>query len=259
MISIKTEKEIEIMKEGGKILAEILRKLVNQVRAGITTWKLEETALELIEEYPGAEPEFLGYVLNRQNKKFPTALCVSINHEVVHAKPSREKIINPGDVVNIDFGVRHKGFTTDSAITVLVPNGDPKEVDLKKRLIQTTKECLEKGISKSVIGNNIGDIGYAIEEHARKKGFSVVYMLVGHGIGKDLHEEPDVPNYGIPGKGEILTERMTIAIEPMLTSGKSEVKENKKTFAWETVDKSYAAHFEHTVAITKNGPIILTQ
>lgn len=262
-MSIKSEKKIAIMQEGGKILAETLKKLSEAIRPGVTTWELEELANELIKKYPGSSPAFKDYVLNRPfkgYKSFPTALCVSINDEVVHAvplPPPEEKVINPGDVVNIDFGVRYKGFVTDSAITILVPNG--KDMDLKRKLIQTTKECLNIGISKAKIGNTVGDIGSAIQKHAQKNNFSVIYTLVGHGISKELHEDPDVPNYGIPGKGEALVEDMTIAIEPMLTAGKPEVKENRKTLAWETKDGSLAAHFEHTVAITKNGPLILTE
>lgn len=256
----KTDEQIKIMKEGGRILAEILEKLAKTVKPGISTWNLEELAEELIKNYPGVEPAFKGYALNRPfkgYKYFPTALCVSINEEVVHTVPSPEKIVNPGDVVNIDFGVKYKDLITDSAITILVPNG--KDIDLKRKLIQTTKECLDIGISKAKVGNTIGDIGNAIEEHAQKNDSSVIHQLVGHGVGVELHEDPEVPNFGVPGRGVKLEEGMTIAIEPMLTTGKPEVKENRKTLAWETKDGSLAAHFEHTIAVTKNGPIILTE
>lgn len=256
MISIKTEKEIEIMKQGGKILAEILKKLSEAVKSGITTWNLEEKACRLIEEI-GIEPAFLGF------RGYPAVLCTSINQEVVHAKPS-DRVLNEGDLLKIDFGIFYKGFYTDSAITLLVTDwviskAERREGYFQKiKLIKTTKECLKIGISQAKIGNTIGDISSAIQKHAEKNSFSVIRDLVGHGIGHELHEEPEVPNFGKEGQGPKLTKGMAIAIEPMLSAGSSEVIEDKNTLAWRTKDNSLSAHFEHTVAITKDGPLILT-
>lgn len=252
LISIKTEEEIKTMREGGKILGEILRKLTEAVKPGITTWSLEEKARELIRKYPDVEPAFLGY------NSYPAFLCVSINEEVVHHLPSERKI-RPGDLVSLDFGIRHKRLNVDSATTILAePELNDPDLGLKKRLIKITKECLGKGIEAAKIGNTIGDISFAIQKHAEKNGFSVIRDLVGHGIGRDLHEDPEVPNFGVPGKGPKLKEGMVIAIEPMLSAGSHEVLEDKKTLAWKTKDNSLSAHFEHTVAITKKGPLILT-
>ncbi len=252
MIPIKTEEEIKIMKQGGKILAEILKKLAKEVKPGITTWSLEEKARELIKKYPDTEPAFLGY------NDYPAVLCVSINEEIVHSLPSKRKIM-PGDLVSLDFGIKYKGFNVDSAITILVEEqGNNSQLGLKKKLIKVTKECLDKGIELAKVGNTVGDISSAIQKNAEENGFSVIRNLVGHGIGRDLHEEPEVPNFGRSGTGSKLKEGMTIAIEPMLSVGSFEVIEDKKTLAWKTKDNSLSAHFEHTVAITKNGPLILT-
>ena len=252
MIQLKTPQEIEIMKEGGEILSEILKKLSEEVKPGIMTWSLEEKARQMIKE-AGAEPAFLGF------RGYPASLCISINEEIVHCLPSERKII-AGDIVGLDLGIKYRGFNVDSAVTVLAePEKDSQELGLKKRLLKITAECLSEGIEMAKVGSTIGDISSAIQNHAEKNGFSVIRDLVGHGIGRELHEEPEVPNFGNAGKGPRLEEGMTIAIEPMLTSGRPEVKENKKTLAWETVDGSLAAHFEHTVAITKNGPLVLTK
>ena len=251
MISIKTDEEIRTMKEGGRILAEILKKLSEEVKPGITTWSLEEKARRLIKE-AGAEPAFLGY------NGYPAALCVSVNEEVVHCLPS-ERVVEPGDLVSLDFGVRYKSLNVDSATTILVEtSGDNSQMDLKKRLVRVTKECLDIGISMAKPDNAIGDISNAVQKHVEKNGFSVVRDLVGHGIGRELHEEPEVPNFGKAGKGPKLEEGMVIAIEPMVTAGAHQVIEDKKTLAWKTRDGSLSAHFEHTVAITKNGPLVLT-
>ena len=233
-------------------MAEILKKLEKEIKPGITTWSLEEKARELVKQYPDTEPAFLGY------NGYPAVFCVSINEEIVHSLPSERKI-KSGDLVSLDFGIRFKGLNVDSATTILIKpeEGDPK-LGLKKELIKITKECLDKGIRAAKTGNTIGDISSAIQKHAEKNGFSVIRDLVGHGIGKELHEEPEVPNFGVAGRGPGLKEGMVIAVEPMLSSGSYEVVEDKKTLAWKTRDNSLSAHFEHTVAITKNGPLILT-
>ncbi|MEK7579876.1 MAG: type I methionyl aminopeptidase [Patescibacteria group bacterium] len=264
MISIKTKEEIEIMREGGRILAEILKELAEEVKPGITTWSLEEKARELIKEAglvegsrakPGiavAEPAFLGF------NGYPAVLCVSINEEVVHSLPSERKIML-GDLVSLDLGLKYKGFNVDSAITVIAGQEFDSEYDLKQKLIRITKECLDKGIEMARVGNSIGDISSVIQKHAEKNNLSVIRDLVGHGIGRELHEDPEIPNFGRSGTGPRLIEGMVIAIEPMLSAGSYQVIEDKKTFAWKTKDGSLSAHFEHTVAITKKGSLVLTE
>ncbi len=248
MINLKSEKEIVIMKEGGKILGEILKKLEEAVKPGITTNDLEKLVHELVLSY-GVESSFLGF------DGYPNMLCTSLNDEVVHGIPS-DRVLREGDLLKIDMGVLHKGFHTDSALTVLIGNrGD----SVKRNLIQTTKESLEIGISKARVGNTLGDIGAAIQKHIEDKGFNVVRDLVGHGIGRELHEPPQVLNYGKAGTGEKLVPGMVIAIEPMVVTGKWGIKNGKDGYAFVTKDGGLAAHFEHTVAITENGPEILTK
>src|SRR3989344_2061792 len=255
MIKIKTE--IEIMREGGKILAGILKKLTESVKPGITTNDLEKLARELVLSYK-VKPSFLGF------DGYPNILCTSLNDEVVHGIPS-DRVLKEGDVLKIDMGVLHKGFHTDSATTVLV---EPKEevihittlnVVNQKLLISVTKEALEIGISKAKIGNTLGDIGSAIQKHVEDRGFNVVRDLVGHGIGREPHEPPQVLNYGKAGTGEKLIAGMVIAIEPMVVTGKWGIKNGKDGYAFVTKDGGLAAHFEHTIAITEKGPEILTK
>ncbi len=248
MVNLKTEKEIQVMKEGGKILADILRILEEAVKPGITTNDLEKLARELVLSY-GVKSSFLGF------DGYPNILCTSINDEIVHGLPS-DRVLKEGDLLKIDMGVLHKGFHTDSAITVLVGNrGDL----VKRNLIQTTKESLEIGISKAKAGNTLGDIGSAIQKYIEDRGFNVIRDLVGHGIGRELHEPPQVLNYGKAGQGEKLVAGMVIAIEPMVVTGKWGIKNGKDGYAFVTKDGGLAAHFEHTVAITENGPLILTK
>ncbi|MBI4158362.1 MAG: type I methionyl aminopeptidase [Candidatus Yanofskybacteria bacterium] len=246
MIKIKTESEIQIMKEGGKILADILKKLAESVKPGIATNELEELARELVSSY-GVRPSFLGY------DGYPAVLCTSINDEIVHGVPS-DRILKDGDVLKLDMGVLHKGFHTDSAITVLVGGGD----DQKKKPINVTKEALRIGISKAKAGNTLGDIGSAIQKYVEDNGFNVVRDLVGHGIGRELHEPPQVMNYGEAGEGEALKAGMVIAIEPMVVTGDWKIKNSKDGFGFVTKDGGLAVHFEHTVAIMENGSLILT-
>jgi methionyl aminopeptidase len=248
MINIKTEKEIEIMKEGGKILAEILKKLSEAVKPGITTNDLEKLARELVLSYD-VESSFLSF------DGYPNMLCTSINDEIVHGLPSG-RVLREEDLLKIDMGVLHKGFHTDSATTVLVGNkGDA----VKRSLIQVTKESLEIGISKAKVGNTLGDIGSAIQKHIEDRGFNVVRDLVGHGIGRELHEPPQVLNYGKAGTGEKLVSGMVIAIEPMVVTGKWTIKNGRDGYVFVTKDGGLAAHFEHTVAITERGPETLTK
>jgi len=234
------------MVEGGKILAEILRKLAETVKPGITTNDLEKLARELVLSH-GVKSSFLGY------DGYPAVLCTSINDEIVHGVPS-DRVLKDGDVLKLDMGVLHRGFHTDSAVTVLVGGTD----DQKNKLINVTKEALRIGISKAKVGNTLGDIGSVIQEFVEKNGFNVVRDLVGHGIGRELHEEPQILNYGEKGTGPELIKGMVIAIEPMVVTGDWKIKNSKDGFAFVTRDGSLAAHFEHTVAITEQKPIILT-
>lgn len=248
MINLKIDEEIEIMREGGKILGEIIKKLSEAVKPGITTNDLEELARELVLSY-GVKSSFLGF------DGYPNMLCTSVNDEIVHGIPS-ERVLEEGDLLKIDMGVLHKGFHIDSAITVVVGGrGD----NIKNKLIQTTREALEIGISKAKMGNTLGDIGSAIQKHVEDGGFNVVRDLVGHGIGRELHEPPQVLNYGKAGEGEKLVSGMVIAIEPMVVTGKWGIKDGKDGFAHVTKDGGLAAHFEHTIAITDNGPLVLTK
>lgn len=260
------------MSEGGKILAEILNKLADAAKPGITTNDLEKLARELVSSY-GVESSFLGFVEGREPRNakdssrgegYPAVLCASVNDEIVHGVPS-DRILKDGDVLKLDMGVLHGGFHTDSATTVLVGNrGD----SVKRNLIQITKEALEIGISKAKVGNTLGDIGEAIQKHVEDKRFNVVRDLVGHGIGRELHEPPQVLNYLPRGReatlwgghyeGEKLVAGMVIAIEPMVVTGKWGIKKGKDGYAFITKDGGLAAHFEHTIAITYEGPLVLT-
>ena len=260
MIILKSEKEISIMAEGGKILAEILNKLGEAVKPEMPTIELDKLARGLVSR-SGAEPAFLGY------NDFPAALCVSINEEVVHGIPS-ERLLKQGDLIGLDMGIIFKGFYTDSAITVLVL-GDMSYDDWAKQnnriasLLETTERALDAGIKKAIIGNRIGAISHEIQKVVEKSGFCVVRDLSGHGIGQNLHEEPDVPNFGKTSDGPELVEGIVIAIEPMITAGPSadgwRVKLAPDQITYITQDGSCSAHFEHTVAITKEGPRILTE
>lgn len=253
LIQIKSQKEIEIMAEGGKILARILKELSKAVKPEITTQDLDKLARELVFKF-GARPSFLNY------NGYPAVLCTSVNDEIVHGVPSERKLVK-GDLLKLDMGILYKGFHTDSAVTVLVGGGlaFDKGTLLKKKLIRATKEALEIGIKQARPGNTLGDIGSAIQKYVEKNGFGVVRDLVGHGIGRELHEEPQVPNYGKPGTGPDLVEGMVIAIEPMVVTGDWKIKEGPDGFVFQTKDGGLAAHFEHTIAITEKGPLILTQ
>ncbi|HZZ99497.1 MAG TPA: type I methionyl aminopeptidase [Candidatus Paceibacterota bacterium] len=247
MISIKTQEEIETMRRGGAILAEILDQLEAAARPGVQTMEFDRLARELLASF-GAKASFLGY------NGFPATLCVSINEEVVHGLPS-ERTLKDGDVLKLDFGVLCDGYHTDSARTVIIGAGDTK----KQKLLDTTRQALEIGIAQARAGNTIGDIGHAIETYVKSQGFDVVRDLIGHGIGKSLHEEPEVPNYGKKGKGPVLEPGMTIAIEPMVVEKGWQVKEGPDGFSYVTKDGGLAIHEEHTVAITEGEPLILTQ
>lgn len=248
MITIKSAREIETMAAAGRILADTLALLVGRVVPGVSTADLDDVAEEFIRGHPGARPSFKGLY------DFPASLCTSINEEIVHGIPSRRRVLRDGDVLSIDCGVQLDGLHADSATTVAV--GEVSE-DVR-RLLETTREALEAGIHAAVIGNHVGDIGHAIQRVAERGGYGVVRELVGHGIGSSFHEEPQVPNYGRPKRGPRLVAGMTLAIEPMISMGRPEIRTLDDKWTVVTADGSLSAHYEHTVVIDPQGPRILT-
>ena len=247
MINLKTPEEIKIIKEGGKILAFVLKELEKMAKPGITTLELDRAAEALILSL-GGKPAFKNY------EGFPFSLCASINENIVHGFPSNYAL-KSGDILKLDLGVLYKGFNTDSALTVAVGEVSFEE----KRLINVTKKSLRLGIKKAKIGNTIGDIGNTIQRFVEDQGFGVVRDLCGHGIGKNVHEDPRVPNFGKRGAGEKLVEGMVICIEPMVVEGDYNIKPSKDGYGYSTADGKMSAHFEHTIAITAKGPKILTE
>ncbi len=252
MIKLKTKKDLDLLKIAGKNLADILSELATLVKPGVTTLELDTKARELLNQV-GAEPSFLNYVPGGSKLAYPAALCVSINEEIVHGIPSK-RAIKPGDVVTIDLGLKHQGRFVDAARTILVPPVDPKA----QKLSQAAREALAAGLQAAKVGNTIGDIGAAIQIYAEQQGFGIVRDLSGHGVGLAVHEEPYVPNYGEKGEGEKLKAGMVLAIEPMFTLGGEKTKLLSDGFTFSTKDQSLAVHWEDTVAITDEGPIILT-
>jgi methionyl aminopeptidase len=249
MIQLKSPREIEIMAHGGRILAETMEALRAAVRPGVTTAELDEIAERFIRSHDGATPAFKGLY------GFPGSVCASINNEIVHGIPSRRRTLQAGDIISLDVGVRYQGFFTDSATTVAV--GDiPAE---SQRLLDVTEAALAAGIEAAQPGNHLGDIGAAVQGVVETAGFSVVKDLVGHGIGVEFHEKPQVPNYGKAKRGMKLSPGLTIAIEPMVNAGSPDTREMPDRWTIVTADGSRSAHFEHTVAITEQGPRILTQ
>lgn len=251
-VIIKTKEEIEILREGGKRLASILARVAKKVAPGVTTKELDEYAYELIKE-SGDEPAFLNYKPEGQNKAYPASLCTSVNNEIVHGIPGENKILKEGDIISIDLGIKHKGLFTDHAITV----GVGKIPKASQKLLEFTHEALLVGIEAAKGGNTVGDIGHAIEKFVGKK-YGIVKELSGHGVGKKIHEDPFVPNFGKPGKGEKLVPGMVIAIEPMLNIGRAAIMTLSDGYTIKTVDGSRSAHFEHTVLITEGDAEILT-
>ena len=253
-IRLKSEKEIQTLQEGGKHHAQILSELASMVKPGVSTLILEEEALRLIRAL-GDKPAFLGYKPYGANRPYPASLCVSINDEIVHGIPNEaERIIQEGDIVSLDLGITHQGLITDAAVTVACGAID----DEARKLIDTARLALEKGTEAAQPGNTVGDIGHAISEVVKGTGFSLAKDLAGHGVGYAVHEEPYVPNFGKPGKGEKLVPGMVIAIEPMVNAGKPNIKLTDDGYTIKTADGKRSAHFEHTVAITEKGNIILT-
>ncbi len=249
MVQLKSVREVDVMAQGGKILGATVTMLRREVRPGVSTGELDAIAEAFIRSHPGAIPSFKGLY------GFPASLCTSINHEVVHGIPSRKRVLKDGDIVSIDFGVKFDGFHTDSAITVAV--GEiPEE---SQRLLSVTEQALEAGIAAATPDNHLGDVGHAIQTVVEAAGFSVVRTLVGHGIGRDFHEEPQVPNYGKPKRDRRLVPGLTIAIEPMVNVGGPATREMPDRWTVVTVDGKRSAHFEHTVAITDGAPRVLTR
>ena len=253
MIYFKTSQDINILREGGRKLALVLKKVTQAVQPGISTADLDKLAFNLICEY-GGKPSFLNYQPSFANKPFPSSLCTSINKTVVHGIPSKTKILKEGDVISLDLGMEYKGLFTDMAVTVGVGRIKP----IYEKLIKTTKGSLLQAIKASKVNNTLGDIGYAIQKYVEKERFVVIKGLVGHGVGYLPHEDPVVFNYGIPHQGLKLEEGMVIAIEPMVTFDDGTVKEEKDG-SFVTANGRVSCHFEHTVAITKRGPIVITR
>jgi len=248
VIQLKSQREIEVMARGGRILAEAVALMEKSVKPGISTQDLDKIAEDFIRSHEGAVPSFKGLY------NFPASICTSINNEIVHGIPSRKRVLVEGDIVSVDIGVKFEGYHTDSATTV--PVGEITEES--RRLLDATREALDAGVDAARNGNHLGDIGAAVQTVVEKAGFSVVRDLVGHGIGSGFHEEPQVPNYGKPKRGLRLVPGLTIAIEPMVNVGKPGIRTMPDRWTVVTVDGSRSAHFEHTVAITENGPRVLT-
>jgi methionyl aminopeptidase len=247
MIIVKNSEQLRLMREAGRITAEALMVAREMIRPGISTKAIDDKVRQFIEKC-GAVPSFLGY------NGFPGSACISVNDEVIHGIPSEKKILREGDIVKIDVGAFYKGYHGDSARTI--PVG--KVSDEAMKLIETTRNSFFCGVEAVKIGNRIGDVGHAIQSCVEKEGFSVVRRYIGHGIGRELHESPDVPNYGTAGRGTRLCAGMVIAIEPMVNVGTEEVYELADGWTVKTKDLSLSAHYENTVALTSDGVIITT-
>jgi methionyl aminopeptidase len=247
MIFLKTDEEIELLRISNQIVAKTLAELAKIIQPGITTGKLNQVAEEFIRDN-GAIPGFLGY------NGYPKSICTSVNEQVVHGIPSDEVILHDGDIVSVDVGVYKNGFHGDSAYTFCV--GEVNEEI--KALLRVTKESLFKGIENAVEGRRLGDIGYAIQSHCEAHGYSVVREMIGHGVGRNLHEAPEVPNYGRKGNGVMLKSGMTLAIEPMINMGQRQLVFEKDGWTTRTIDRKPSAHFEHSVAVRRGKADILS-
>ncbi len=255
MIIIKTREQIEILREGGKRLATILYKVKEKVAPGVSTKDLDLYAENLIRE-GGDIPAFLNYRPAGVKKAYPASLCTSVNDEVVHGIPSTDKILQEGDIISIDLGLKHKGLFTDMALTV--PVGKISKEDAK--LLENTEKAMHAGIAAAQVGFTVGDIGFAIESFVKTQGkYGIVEVLAGHGVGVEIHEDPYIPNFGKAGTGVTLKKGMVIAIEPMLNIGTKNVTLDDDHYTFRTKDGKHSAHFECTIAITEDGPEILTK
>lgn len=248
MITLKTPQEVEAIARAGAILAQLFEAMPARIRPGATTAELDRFADAFIRGFPGAKPAFKGLY------GFPKSVCISVNDEVVHGIPSPRRVLREGDLLSFDAGVRLEGWYADAAITYPVGEIDAAA----RRLIDVTRQAMLRGIAAATSGSRLGDIGHAVQETAEAAGFSVVRDLVGHGIGHDPHEEPQVPNFGRPGRGLALEAGMVICIEPMVNEGRAEVRTLSDRWTVVTADQRRSAHFEHTVAVQADGPKILT-
>lgn len=248
MIILKSPREIEIMRKANQIVAKTHQYLRELIRPGISTAEIDKMGEKFIKQQ-GAEPSFKGY------RGYPASVCISINDEVVHGIPSESRILKEGDIVSLDIGTFYEGFNGDAARTF--PVGEVSKQ--AQKLMKVTKQALKEGIKKAVCKNHLSDISHAVQTYVEKNKFSVVREYVGHGIGRDMHEAPQIPNFGSPGHGPVLKEGMTLAIEPMVNIGDFKVKTLDDNWTVITEDGSLSAHFEHTIAVTKNGPKILSK
>jgi methionyl aminopeptidase len=250
----KDQKEIALLKESGRILAEVLALVATKVGPGVSAYDLDQLAEKEVRSY-GAKPSFKNYKPSAGDSPFPASLCVSVNDEVVHGIPKKTKILRNGDIVTLDLGVEYRGLYTDAAITLPVGQIDKKV----QSLIDVTQLCLENALKVVKPGNFVGNIGHAIESTAKYYGFQVVRDLVGHGVGAAVHEPPDIPCFGLPGTGVQLKEGMVLAIEPMINSGRSRIDFDRDGWTVRTYDGQPSAHFEHTVIVTNKGCDIMTK
>ena len=248
MIVLKTTRELTLMKEACRISAGALRVAGEAVKPGVSTWEIDRIAYEYIKSQ-GAEPNFLHLY------GFPATACISINDEIIHGIPSKERILKEGDIVSIDLGAKIHGYNGDNAATFACG----KVSEQAQRLMDTTRESLYKAIEMAVPGNKIGDIASAVQVYCEQRGYGVVREYTGHGVGRELHEDPSVPNYGKAGRGVRLLPGMTLAIEPMINEGTAAIRQMSDGWTVKTADGKLSAHFEHTVAITNDGPVILTK
>lgn len=248
MIVLKNSQELAYLREAGRLSAQALKLAGEAAQPGVSTFEIDRIVHDFIVK-SGAIPGF--YHLYG----FPASACISVNNEVIHGIPSKQKILQEGDIVSIDLGAKVHGFNGDNAATFAVG----KISEEAQRLLDVTKECLYQGIAAARVGGRVGDIGAAVQQHAESNGFSVVRKYVGHGVGKEMHEDPSVPNFGTPGRGARLLAGMTLAIEPMINQGREQVKVLSDDWTVVTADGKLSAHFEHSVAITSDGPVILTE
>ena len=247
MITIKSEREIELMKVAGRIVGLAHQEVAKHIKPGITTLEIDRIVEEVVRDND-AIPSFKGY------GGFPGSACTSVNEQVVHGIPSRKVKLKDGDIISVDIGAQYKGYHGDSAWTYQV--GEIS--DEKKQLMEVTKQSLFEGLKYAKAGNHLSDVSHAIQVYAESFGYGVVRDFVGHGLGKQLHEDPQIPNYGLPGKGPILKAGMTVAIEPMINMGRKEVKVLRDNWTTVTIDKKPSAHYEHSILITEDGYVILT-
>lgn len=248
-IKYKSAEELRLLREAGLAVSEILDDICKAAVPGATTWDLDRIAADGIKRH-GVVSAFLGY------QGYPAVLCTSINEVIVHGIPRKDEVLTKGDIIGIDFGAYRQGFCGDSARTVVVGGETTPE---RQKLVDVTRECLERAIAECVPGKRLGDIGFAVQSWAEEHGYSVVKDFVGHGVGRQMHEDPPVPNYGQPGTGKRLKSGLVIAIEPMVNAGAQHVEVLDDDWTAVTQDRSMSAHFEHTIAITDNGPWVLTQ